>query len=326
MLSQLEIDHFQSLRKVALPLGRLTVVTGATGSGKSSLVRALQLVAFNARGTSYISHGATSCQVRLWDYPTSIADSVCYNIVRGTRGKDAYTVVRHKDQVAIDPDMVFTKLGGKVPDEVSALLRLSPLNFAGQFDRPFLLSDSAGEVARVLGELTNVTLIFSAAREANRRRLRLAGQLADAREELERLTRDVQRFAGLRARQAAASAAGEAWAAAQDTGYRVLALQQAMERLEAARATLRRAVVPDVPATTELEDILARRDRLRQLIATQIQAGSHRGQASASARNHQEDVSQAQEQLAALLAEAGVCPTCGQTIAKTERVSDHAEH
>ena len=50
MLQTVAIRGYRSLREVILPLGRLTVVTGANGTGKSSLYRALRLLADCGRG------------------------------------------------------------------------------------------------------------------------------------------------------------------------------------------------------------------------------------------------------------------------------------
>ncbi|QFU90513.1 AAA family ATPase [Amycolatopsis sp. YIM 10] len=49
MLTTLAVENYRSLRDLVLPLARLTVVTGANGSGKSSLYRALRLLADTAR-------------------------------------------------------------------------------------------------------------------------------------------------------------------------------------------------------------------------------------------------------------------------------------
>jgi predicted ATPase len=50
MLSTLAISGYRSLRDLVLPLGRLNLVTGANGSGKSNLYRALRLLADTAQG------------------------------------------------------------------------------------------------------------------------------------------------------------------------------------------------------------------------------------------------------------------------------------
>lgn len=50
MLTTLAIANYRSLRSLVLPLDRLNLVTGANGSGKSNLYRALRLLAETAQG------------------------------------------------------------------------------------------------------------------------------------------------------------------------------------------------------------------------------------------------------------------------------------
>jgi predicted ATPase len=73
MLTTLAVAGYRSLRDLVLPLGRLTLVTGANGSGKSSLYRALRLLADASR------NGAIAALARegglpstLWAGPESV--------------------------------------------------------------------------------------------------------------------------------------------------------------------------------------------------------------------------------------------------------------
>ncbi|NZA28267.1 AAA family ATPase [Luteimonas sp. SJ-92] len=50
MLATLAVAHYRSLHELVVPMGRLNLVTGANGSGKSSLYRALRLLAETAQG------------------------------------------------------------------------------------------------------------------------------------------------------------------------------------------------------------------------------------------------------------------------------------
>ena len=50
MLRTLAIENYRSLRKFVLPLGELNIITGANGSGKSNLYRAVRLLAETAQG------------------------------------------------------------------------------------------------------------------------------------------------------------------------------------------------------------------------------------------------------------------------------------
>lgn len=77
MLEVLAVEGYRSLRRLVLPLGPLTVVTGANGTGKSSLYRALRLLAETARG------GAVGALARegglpstLWAGPETIGREV----------------------------------------------------------------------------------------------------------------------------------------------------------------------------------------------------------------------------------------------------------
>lgn len=64
MITTLAVENYRSLRKLTVPLNRLNVVTGANGTGKSSLYRALRLLADSARG------GAVSALAREGGLPS----------------------------------------------------------------------------------------------------------------------------------------------------------------------------------------------------------------------------------------------------------------
>jgi predicted ATPase len=77
VLTTLAIENYRSLRRVVMPLGRLNVVTGANGTGKSSLYRALRLLADASR------NGAVAALARegglpstLWAGPENISKAV----------------------------------------------------------------------------------------------------------------------------------------------------------------------------------------------------------------------------------------------------------
>jgi predicted ATPase len=77
MLNTLAICNYRSLRNVVVPLQRLNVVTGANGSGKSSLYRALRLLADTAQGrvvSSIAREGGL--QSTLWAGPESISPAM----------------------------------------------------------------------------------------------------------------------------------------------------------------------------------------------------------------------------------------------------------
>jgi len=91
MLTTIAISNYRSLRNLVVPLQRLNVVTGANGSGKSSLYRALRLLGDTAQGrvvSSLAREGGLPST--LWAGPEKISRSM-------RRGQDeAQGTVRKK--------------------------------------------------------------------------------------------------------------------------------------------------------------------------------------------------------------------------------------
>lgn len=74
MLTTLAIANYRSLRSLVMPLGRLNLITGANGSGKSNLYRALRLLAETAQGgvvSALAREGGLSST--LWAGPENIS-------------------------------------------------------------------------------------------------------------------------------------------------------------------------------------------------------------------------------------------------------------
>ncbi|GFG49993.1 ATP-binding protein [Mycolicibacterium agri] len=85
MLTTIAVRGYRSLREIVLPLRRLTVITGANGTGKSSLYRALRLLADCARGEvigSLAREGGLESV--LWAGPEQLAGARRTGRVEGT--------------------------------------------------------------------------------------------------------------------------------------------------------------------------------------------------------------------------------------------------
>jgi DNA repair exonuclease SbcCD ATPase subunit len=315
VITDVEVEDYQAIRKASLKLGRFTVVTGPTGSGKSGLIRAMRLVAFNARGTSYIRHGAKKCAAALGFE----REGVVVGIERGARGADKYRVARPAD-VPDDPVQVdtYTKLAGAVPPDVAKLLGLREINFAGQFDRPYLLTESGGQVARVLGELTNVTLVFDAAREANRRKLETQRDLRQAETLLGDLREQAKGFRGLKDRLAAVTEAavrldamGKITEQRNDLDFLASSWADARHLVEKAEA---RMAALEVPSAERLEQLQEQLERLRMLSSSWEGVQEDLAAANEAARRWHSAHVEAEEALHEALVAAGTCPTCGQAV------------
>lgn len=95
MIDRLAVSGYRSLRDLVVPLGRLTVVRGANGSGKSSLYRALRLLSEAAQGrlvATLAAEGGLSST--LWAGPEAIGRAVRagQHPVQGTVRKEAVSL------------------------------------------------------------------------------------------------------------------------------------------------------------------------------------------------------------------------------------------
>lgn len=319
MLNRIEVRNYQSLRSADIPLGRFTVVTGPTGAGKSALFRAMFLLACNTRGTSYIRRGQGSCSV------ATGGDRWIVRLTRssGRTGKNEYRTATLRptqvEGISGWSAVTYTKLNSQVPLQVSDLLQLSELNFAGQLDPPYLLSLPGTEIARRLGDLTNVSLVLGAAAEANRVRKQAQRDLDSARERKAALMAEAQEFAGIRERRQACTAAEEALATAQGTAELARRLRALTDRLEAAErtaASARAEAARQAPPSLErLEGLSAAVARLRRLADSLEREEFEVSELNDLARQAREDEQSLEADLHKALADAGQCPVCRQAVA-----------
>jgi energy-coupling factor transporter ATP-binding protein EcfA2 len=358
MLRSISLLDYQSHRNTVLPLGPFTVIVGSSSSGKSAIVRALQLVSQNARGTSYVRQGAKSTRVSL--ELAGAEDTVdASTVVTVERGKSVSAYTLSLPGARTEP-VLFTKCAAGVPDAVAEALGLGDprLWVAGQFDRPFLLSETGAEVARVLGTLTNVTMIYSAVREAVRKASE-ARKLHTLRSgELESVRAQFGVFTSLPVRLAAADRAEQGMARAEELlarrdriASRVRDLTDASERQrvasvsvrpvpDIARMTLfaqastqlgariaelreaeRRSVVPetvDLPNTSTLDELLNRRSRLAAGLKDLSQVIATAERLRSAAEAAQLVADQSRARFAEALQSAGSCPLCGASSAHAQ--------
>lgn len=312
MISEVEVTNYQSLGKMKLKLGRFTVITGRTGAGKSALIRACKALVFNVRGTKDISRGESSFSISMTGNEDDNDAGKLWQatIRRGT--KDNY-------QLAVGVNQkTYTKLAGKVPDAVTDTLRLNDLNFATQFDRPYLLDATGGDVSRVLGKLTNVTVLFKAAQEANRLRLAVAAELKLREKDLAGLQEQIGQYATLGQEQLAVVRAESSLAELQELAQKRSRLGQLIVDYETYwRRLYGLKVVPEPPSLDELEVVVDQRQRLRQLTGRLDDANLRlrMDQREELACIYTEQT--LQQELDDYVSQWGVCPNCGQPVQKT---------
>jgi predicted ATPase len=163
MLTTLAIANYRSLRNLVIPLQLLNVITGANGSGKSSLYRALRLLADTAQGRVVPSLAREGgLQSTLWAGPEAIARSVKRgdHPVEGTRRQKPINL---RLGFAGDEFGYLIDLG--LPKPGSSAFSLDPeikreCIWHGPVLRPStMLVDRQGPLVRICGDGENSSLV-----------------------------------------------------------------------------------------------------------------------------------------------------------------------
>lgn len=140
------MEDFQAHQRLALEFSpTITTIKGPTDVGKSAILRALRWICLNdldGPSEAYIRDGARSVSVRIL-----------------TGDKDEITREKGRTNSYTLDDKKYKAVGSSVPDEIAGVLRVSTLNFQGQYEAPFWFSESAPEVSRQLNAVIDLSII-----------------------------------------------------------------------------------------------------------------------------------------------------------------------
>lgn len=153
MILSIKIKNFQSHKDTQMDLCEgLNVIIGKSDSGKSAIRRALYWVCKNRpTGDSFVSW---------WGGPTIVelhlsSGDVVSRIKEGN--KNLYKI----------NDQEFAAFGTDVPKEVQDILNINDVNLQAQFDRPFLLDATSGEVASHFNKIAKIDIIDSSIKKVS---------------------------------------------------------------------------------------------------------------------------------------------------------------
>lgn len=317
-IDRLVVSNFQSLESADIELGPFTVIVGPSNSGKSALLRALRAVIRNVNSPSSVKVGKNAFTSQVTFGGTDVS------IERG-KSQSTYRVI-----LPDGTEEVFTKAGRTVPDEVQKFLGLpSPdgpdLTFTTQIDPPFLLSETGTVAAKMLGDLTNVSRLHAAAREANRRRLEASKEQKFRQDDaIGCATRFREEFSDLTAQVQAVKDARALMDSVQDKAREAERLSETLrqfEMIEAAEADLH-ARLKDLPEPADIEALaeqagalLGERHALLDVITTLARLVEAEDALTTASASIESEISNLEAEYHAVLKDAGTCPTCGSATA-----------
>lgn len=317
-IDRLSVSNFQSLEKADLELGGFTVIVGPSNSGKSALLRALKAVIRNVNSPSSVRAGKTSFTAQVSFGATDVSIE---------RGKSQST---YRVSLPDETEEVFTKAGRTVPEEVQRILGLPlpdgpDLTFAAQIDPPFLLSETGTVAAKMLGDLTNVSKLHAAAREANRRRLEaVKTQKIRQEDAVGCATRLKAEFSDLPETAAVLKGARTLMESVQDKARTAERLSETLTQVEMAESAeddlrIRLSELPepaDIDSLVEQAEAgLAQRRALLDIIDTLAQLAETEDQLCRAQDPLAAQIRELDAEYHTVLKDAGQCPMCGQAVA-----------
>ena len=145
-------------------LGKLTVVVGSTNVGKSALIRAIRAVAENKRGDSFVFTNETDCQISIDVGQQTVT---WYKPYKKSGIYYLSTSVDNANTMAVVPqEQALSVLSIKKVDLSKTVCLM--INFQNQLDSPFLLAESDIVKSKVLGEITNASIVLISVNQIKR--------------------------------------------------------------------------------------------------------------------------------------------------------------
>lgn len=142
MLKRIRLKNFRTHKDSELTFcPGVNGIIGISSTGKTNILRALKLLAKNRPiGDGVIYRSAKKKEALI---ETEWSD---VGIIRMVKSKDSY--------YQINDDEKFRKFGTKVPEQITDALFLSDLNVLGQYDGPFLIFSSPGDISKAINDAT----------------------------------------------------------------------------------------------------------------------------------------------------------------------------
>ena len=148
MLKQLQVVNHQSHENTILNFHRgVNCIIGDSQAGKTAILRSINLLSKN-RPSNFTFH-SDFAKTNITSVKATTFKDEEVKIIKSKK-KTKYTLITDGKKER------WRKLNRKVPDRVTDVLNLTDLNIQWQFDNPFLISTSGGEIARVINEKTKI--------------------------------------------------------------------------------------------------------------------------------------------------------------------------
>jgi len=190
MIKKLSLKNFQSHPESELEFHPgVNVLVGSSDNGKSAILRAFSWVRSNSpSGGQFVSHWAKNKKGNQVDS--------CYAVV----SKEVGQVTRERDRAGnryILNEEEFNAVRSDVPEQVQDFFNMTDVNIQSQHDRPFLLFETPGEVARILNRVVKLDVIDRALSGIDSKKRASKKNIDQLTRQKEEIQEALKRYAGL---------------------------------------------------------------------------------------------------------------------------------
>lgn len=332
MIHSLTIRNFQSHQESVLEFSPgINTLVGDSDCGKSATMRALLWCITNQpQGDAHISDWCKTPKGKMK------AQEACSVMVKTNPGDGCRDVMRKRTAdfngylvySGGDSDEVYEALRTDVPVEVSSCFNIGPVNIQRQMDSPFLVSMSAGEAARYINSLVDLSDIDAAMSSVNSMSRETAQDIRAAAQEVESLEAEVDGLKWVDRLKELADRAGMLWNCIADAMMREKTLRdslaahrvasEATGRLSSAIGRVEEALGKASSISSRLDRAISRCNRLQASLRDYREA-SRKASRLGGLGKVQEALDRAQEALSDM-AEANRAVRCGNLAQYREAV------
>jgi len=182
MIQSIKLQNFQSHKDSYLKFSSgINIISGQSNNGKTAILRALNWIITNRpQGLAFkstFSDKKETCKVSLIINDTEIVRERNNSI-------NSYQI----------GSSLFNTIGNDVPSEISSAINISDINCASQFERHFLLMDSAGEVGRTINKIVKLDDIDALISNISSKITSTNKELEIKKQDLDKLNTSLEKF------------------------------------------------------------------------------------------------------------------------------------
>jgi exonuclease SbcC len=192
MIKSMAFQNFQSHRESFLDLHPgVNVIVGASDVGKTAILRGFRWAVWNRpQSDAFRSYWAVADK----DYCIVEISMSTGNVV--TRMKD------HRNNIYLlktpegnpDDPLEFTAFKSEIPEEIQQALNLTEINLQRQFDRPYMLDNSPGEVAQHFNRVAHLDIIDITLRRVQSAYSRISRDIETDEERITEIQEELKKY------------------------------------------------------------------------------------------------------------------------------------